>query len=84
LLHQVGDLFELNVKLRCQNVKNGSHNIQSKRKMLKNAQQSQVLRYISDICISRKGKRKVTQLIGLGAATCFKNIRDIQRGKITQ
>jgi len=26
----------------------------------------------------------VTQLIGLGAVTCFKNIRDFQRGKITQ
>jgi hypothetical protein len=34
-LHQVGNLFELNVKLRCQNVKNGMYNIQSKRQMLK-------------------------------------------------
>jgi len=39
--------------------------------MLTTAQQSQVLRYISDICISREGTNKVTQLIGLGAVTCF-------------
>jgi hypothetical protein len=52
--------------------------------MLTTAQQNQVLSYISDICISREGTSKVTQLIGLGAVTCFKIIRDFRRGKIIQ
>lgn len=52
--------------------------------MLTTSQKSQVLRYLADICINRKGTYKVTQLIGLGEVTCFKNILDCQRGKIIQ
>jgi hypothetical protein len=74
-------LFSVRVRIA-----NERQDIQNKLQMLTTAQQSQMLRYeyISDICIIRKGTCKVTQLVGLEAATCFKNNRDRQREKITQ